>query len=203
MTTTNNKDLAYYLGLPFRIEIEEEDGAYFARHPDLPGCAGDGETADEAIRDLKNAREIWTKARLDLGLDVPEPQTFSGRMSLRMSPDLHEALADSAAKSRVSLNQHLNEILARWVGGKTVESAVEKQVAALFAEAKANRAVTTSILGPVSGLSSQVIIGAHRLYGQYAVKSNVGVSSDETTGGADSMGQVVAFKPESKKATAL
>ena len=43
------KDLAYYLALPYTIElVREEDAAWFARVVELPGCISEGDSAEDA-----------------------------------------------------------------------------------------------------------------------------------------------------------
>lgn len=50
----------------------------------------------------------WCKERGE----KPE-KTFSGKLNLRMSPDLHAHLAFEAAKKGVSLNEFINEKLTK------------------------------------------------------------------------------------------
>ena len=113
------KDLSYFLGLRYRIELEEdEDGGFVAHHPELRGCIAQGETADEAVQNLRDARAAWIQVRLEDGLSVPEPReqsSCSGRLLLRMPRSLHEELADAAERDGVSLNQFVVAALSRHV----------------------------------------------------------------------------------------
>lgn len=106
------------LNYPYELIRDEQEGGYFAEHPDLPGCATQGETPEEAIANLDEARELWIGTRLGDGLPVPEPLTedASDLISLRMSPSLHADLIKHAARNRVSLNLWLNTVLAEFVG---------------------------------------------------------------------------------------
>lgn len=71
---TNSKDLDYYLGLRYRIElIPEEDGSWGAAIPDLPGCVGGGDTIAEALEMLDDAKIGWLISRLKHGDPIPEP----------------------------------------------------------------------------------------------------------------------------------
>jgi antitoxin HicB len=114
---------------PYDLTRDEQEGGYFAEHPDLPGCAAQGETADEAIANLDVARELWIETRLEDGLPVPEPmrEEHSGLISLRMSRFLHADLVRQAARNRVSLNLWLNTVLAEFVGGLIVETRVKRE----------------------------------------------------------------------------
>jgi len=69
------RDLSYYRSLSYKHELEAdpEDGGFFASHPELPGCFAQGETADEAVKELDAAREVWFEVRLEDGLSIPEP----------------------------------------------------------------------------------------------------------------------------------
>jgi predicted RNase H-like HicB family nuclease len=37
----------------------DEDGAWIAEVPSLPGCHSDGQTRDEALANVKEAIELW------------------------------------------------------------------------------------------------------------------------------------------------
>ncbi len=69
------KDLSYYMSLNYPCELSSEEGedGYFATHFDLPGCMAEGGTADEAVKNLGAARELWIESRLGDGYPVPEP----------------------------------------------------------------------------------------------------------------------------------
>jgi predicted RNase H-like HicB family nuclease len=113
------KDLAYYLGLRYPIEVQAGEHGYFVTHPDLDGCMAEGGTLEEAVASLADSRELWIEARLDGGYPVPEPaaESYSGRISLRMTPELHGQLARIADRRGVSLNLLLNSVLATYAGG--------------------------------------------------------------------------------------
>lgn len=53
------KDLEYYLALPYRTELcEDKDaGGYTVSMPELPGCLSCGETVEEALRNIKDAKK--------------------------------------------------------------------------------------------------------------------------------------------------
>lgn len=116
------KDLNYYLNLNYEIKIRqlagEEGGGWFAEIPLLPGCMSDGETVEDAITNVDNAKKCWVETCLELGRDIPEPTTddFSGQLRLRMPKSLHRALSEKAKAENVSLNQLILYQLARGVG---------------------------------------------------------------------------------------
>jgi antitoxin HicB len=116
------KDLDYYLNLNYEIKIrkltEEDGGGWFAELPLLPGCMSDGETPQEAIDNLTDAKKCWIETSMELGRHVPEPvnNDFSGQLRVRMPKSLHRTLSEMAKNENVSLNQFINYHLARSVG---------------------------------------------------------------------------------------
>ena len=71
------KDLNYYLGLRYRIElIPQEDGTWGAVIPDLPGCVGGGDSISEALEMLEDAKRGWLASSLKHGDVIPEPMQF-------------------------------------------------------------------------------------------------------------------------------
>lgn len=79
------KDLAYYLKLNYEISLrrltEDEGGGWFAEIPLLPGCMADGETPEESLANLSDAKKGWIETYLELGREVPEP----GELGIRAS----------------------------------------------------------------------------------------------------------------------
>ncbi len=70
-----NKDLAYYMALPYTLElIPDEDGYWFARIPLLEGCMTNGESREDALRMLDDAKQLWLETALQLGKRIPEPE---------------------------------------------------------------------------------------------------------------------------------
>ncbi len=61
----------------YRVEIkplsEEDGGGFLAWVPDLPGCASDGETPDEAIENARRAIVEWVDEAIRLGREIPQP----------------------------------------------------------------------------------------------------------------------------------
>ena len=115
-----NKDLEYYLGLPYTITLKRgtgDGGEYWiARVLELPHCMTHGATPEEALRDIEDAKREWLKSNLEAGLPIPEPAKFTGQYHLRMPPSLHEALTLKSESEDVSLNQFIITALARSVG---------------------------------------------------------------------------------------
>jgi antitoxin HicB len=64
-------------GHDYRVVIaplpDEEGGGYLATVPDLPGCASDGATREEAARNVGDAILEWIDEAERLGREVPAP----------------------------------------------------------------------------------------------------------------------------------
>ncbi|HBE17775.1 MAG TPA: hypothetical protein DEG17_11355 [Cyanobacteria bacterium UBA11149] len=52
----------------------EEDEAFIAEVPELPGCAADGETYQEALQNVEIIMEEWIETAKDLGREIPQPR---------------------------------------------------------------------------------------------------------------------------------
>lgn len=61
-----NKDLAYYMSLPYRTEVipAEDEGGFALHCPDLAGCATCADTLEEGFKLLEDAKRSWFTARL-------------------------------------------------------------------------------------------------------------------------------------------
>ena len=75
-----NKDLEYYLSLPYRVEVKSipvgEGGGFVACLPELGRYAvvGDGDTIRGAIQSMNKIKEILLKEWLEEGVSIPEPK---------------------------------------------------------------------------------------------------------------------------------
>lgn len=56
------------------IYWSDEDQAFIAEIPELPGCAADGATYQEAIANAEVVIREWIETALELGRTVPEPK---------------------------------------------------------------------------------------------------------------------------------
>ncbi|MEP0832323.1 type II toxin-antitoxin system HicB family antitoxin [Microcoleus sp. AS-A8] len=52
----------------------EEDQAFIAEVPELPGCAADGETYQEAVQNVEIIMQEWIETAKELGRPIPEPK---------------------------------------------------------------------------------------------------------------------------------
>lgn len=52
----------------------DEDEAYIAEVPELPGCVAHGSTHEEALQNAKAATELWISTAKEFGDPVPAPK---------------------------------------------------------------------------------------------------------------------------------
>lgn len=56
------------------IYWSDEDQAFVAEVPELPGCAADGTTYAEAIANVEVIIREWIQTAQELGRPIPEPK---------------------------------------------------------------------------------------------------------------------------------
>jgi predicted RNase H-like HicB family nuclease len=52
----------------------EEDEAFIAEVPELPGCMADGATYQEALANVEQIAREWIETARDLGRKIPAPK---------------------------------------------------------------------------------------------------------------------------------
>ncbi|EAR21647.1 type II toxin-antitoxin system HicB family antitoxin [Nitrococcus mobilis] len=104
---------------PFEMRplSEEEGGGWLISFPDLPGCASDGETPEEAIINGRDALEAWIAAMKESGREIPKPDGApSGKFIVRVPRSIHARLSARARQEGVSMNSLVSAFLAESLG---------------------------------------------------------------------------------------
>jgi predicted RNase H-like HicB family nuclease len=108
------------MGAAYSRELRiNEDGSWFARVVEFPGCMTEGDTRNEALKNLDDAMVGWIEAHLKDGDPIPPPiddPQFSGKFLVRVPRSVHRELSQRAEREGVSLNQLVLSALARLVG---------------------------------------------------------------------------------------
>lgn len=117
------RDFDYYLSLPYKIELRpSSDGGFGVSIPDLSGCISQGETVEEALEMISDAKAAWIEVALEDGMEIPEPtpaeEGYSGKFNLRIPRSLHRDLARKAEEEKVSLNTLATYLLSTSMGKK-------------------------------------------------------------------------------------
>ena len=66
----------------------EEDGGYVATVPALPGCVSQGDTRDEAVRNIREAADLYIEDCIAAGDPVP---TEVGREYAELTTGIHQS----------------------------------------------------------------------------------------------------------------
>ncbi len=126
----NKKKIEKYMKLPYTIElIPEEDGTYFVKVKELPGCMSYGDTAEEAIKMIREAMIGWLESAIERGLEIPLPDTtkgYSGKFIVRVPKYLHKKLVEQAKSEGVSLNQFVVSLLSERLTAKILKNRIDK-----------------------------------------------------------------------------
>ena len=99
----------------------EDGGGWIALVPDLPGCMSDGESADEALRNVRDAIEEWKDAAARLGRPVPAPDASLDRSFEADVPEDIRQQAEAYAKSLHGSNGRgvdpalVHAIISQWM----------------------------------------------------------------------------------------
>ncbi len=81
-TKNENKGLDYYLSLPYSILlIPEEEGGWFAKIPELPGCMTFGDTQQEVLELIEDAKLGWLSVAVEEGDPIPEPEPLAHKVA--------------------------------------------------------------------------------------------------------------------------
>jgi predicted RNase H-like HicB family nuclease len=77
------KSLDYYLRLPYTVFVTPEDCTdgtvcFMARIPELPNCQSHGDTPEEALEGIEEAKQLYLSSMLEDGVEPPEPQVATG-----------------------------------------------------------------------------------------------------------------------------
>lgn len=56
------------------IYWSSEDEAFIAEVPELPGCMAHGDTPEDALKNAKEAIQLWIDTAKEFGDPIPEPK---------------------------------------------------------------------------------------------------------------------------------
>lgn len=112
----NEKNLYRIRVYPIKTDTDTTEWA--AEFPDLPGCVGAGDTAEEAVTMAMDAKKAWIETAKEEGRKIPKPKNidedgFSGKFTLRLPKTLHKELTLKAEEEGVSLNQYLLYLITK------------------------------------------------------------------------------------------
>ena len=73
---TKLESLEFYLGLKNPItNYPDDQGGYVSEIKHLPGCFTQGETIEETLANIDDARKLWLETAYEYGDHIPLPST--------------------------------------------------------------------------------------------------------------------------------
>ena len=146
-----------YLKAPYaRILIPDEEGGFIAEILEFPGCISQGDTAEEALKNLEAAANGWIEATLAQGQEVPPPSSnegFSGKLVLRLPRSLHRQAVRQASRDGASLNQFLVTAVAARVGADDLYNRIVQRFAATAIISITYNATTLNLMIPTRAVT--------------------------------------------------
>lgn len=116
--TKENKDLDYYLNLPwtYTVETEVHEGSsyYVIRVNELPGICTDSENLDEGMHEIRELIGAAVEIYHEKGEPVPEPvdrDHFKGKILYRTDSERHYLIARTAQRMHKSISKTLDALI--------------------------------------------------------------------------------------------
>lgn len=155
-------------------QMNVEDHLFWvAKSKALKGCVGQGETSSEAIAELELNEADWLETAEQCGIPIPSvcvktdtPQ-YSGKVSLRFSPFIHEQAVELSKRQGISLNQYINDAIVYYnsmlsergdgrslLGAKTIEKTSSSVIQ--FGKRKPSSKVTFSGIDQIGNLDEDL-----------------------------------------------
>jgi predicted HicB family RNase H-like nuclease len=104
------KNMLSYKGLSAHIEFDPDDNIFFGRVLGVQDIIGfHGETVKELTTDFHNAVNHYLDVCRQRG-EKPD-KTYSGKLTLRIPPQMHADIAAAAAHTGKSINKWVAETL--------------------------------------------------------------------------------------------
>lgn len=116
---TNNKDINYYMNLPWTYVIQQDVDAkgkliYVVSILEFPGVKTDATTPQKALKEIKEALEAAVELYIELGKEIPEPvrrEDFKGNIAYRTSEERHYALVREARRRKLSISKVIDDCI--------------------------------------------------------------------------------------------
>lgn len=97
----------------------EQDKCFIATCPEFEYLSAFGDTQEEALAELRVARQLVIDVMKEAGQSLPVPQEieqYSGKLRLRLPKSLHRRAVEAARRDDASLNQFIVAAVAERVG---------------------------------------------------------------------------------------
>lgn len=118
MKKMKNKELNYYLNLPWTYSVETEThkgkSCYIIRVNELPGVCTDAEDLNQGMKEIKEAIACAIEAYYDLNRPIPEPidrTQYKGKILYRTDSERHYQLAKLAKNQHKSISKTIDFVI--------------------------------------------------------------------------------------------
>ena len=104
----------------YRIVWSVQDAEFVATVVEFPSLSWCASTRESALKGLTSVVEEVMQDMLTEGEEIPRPwdeRTFSGKLNLRLGPDLHKKIALDAAERQESINTYIIKQLGQASAG--------------------------------------------------------------------------------------
>ena len=101
-----------YKGYTGSVEYSAEDGCLYGKVQGLHGTliSYEGKSVEEITEDFEGAVDDYLQSCEERGIAPAKP--YSGRLNLRMSSELHAAIAQAAYSSGTTINDFINRSMS-------------------------------------------------------------------------------------------
>jgi predicted HicB family RNase H-like nuclease len=152
-----NRDLDYFRNLDYAVIItrfRDGDTVYFravTRELNQDVFYGIGDTLQEAVTELENAKTEMFAYYIANGIPIPEPRPESdnlpsGNFVTRTSPLTHKKLIELAKANRQSLNATINKILSEYVTSESLIEAASSRLGEIMRGTGLQRIIVNPVL---------------------------------------------------------
>lgn len=115
-----NKDVNYYLNLPWtytiETEIQDENPLYIIHVNELPGICTDSENLEEGMKEIKTLIACAVGIYKEQGKPVPEPinrELYKGKILYRTNSERHYQIVKASKMMHKSISKTLDTIIDR------------------------------------------------------------------------------------------
>lgn len=94
----------------YRIEWSDDDKVHIARCLEFPSLLAHGDSSEQALKEIKEIVRESIEWMMEEGEDIPQPlglKKYKGKLTLRVSPEIHKQLAIQSAEQGISINQYI------------------------------------------------------------------------------------------------
>lgn len=118
---------------------EFEFVAIFEQFPDVIGV---GDTREEALSEANANLKLYFDFCEDNNTAIPEPlekndlSTYSGKITLRLSKQLHRDLSDYSLKDGMSINSIVNDAIRFYLTGQALGEVVNASIDTIHSQSK-------------------------------------------------------------------